>query len=97
MKALDLEYTVIDSLPQTLGNLTNLVYLNLSGTRLRKLPVELENLTELEYLSLEKCVHMEPWPFDISCLKKLSTLDTTGCKNIWGPQLGTYSCMNLRL
>lgn len=85
LKVLDLEYTKIESLPETVGNLTNLTYLELSRTGLSKLPQGLRKLTKLQYLSLSGCGEMEPWPFAVECLKSLSTLDTSECENIWQP------------
>ncbi|CAM6081845.1 unnamed protein product [Calypogeia fissa] len=82
LKVLDLQSTLIASLPETLGNLTNLTYLELSQTGLMRLPRGLCNLTKLEYLGLAACAVEEFPPTKEGAFPKLKVLDMRYCKSL---------------
>ncbi len=50
--ALDLSSWEFSEIPESIGNLSKLEYLNLANLRLKNLPESLQNLSELQYLNL---------------------------------------------
>ena len=54
MKVLDFESTPLDHLPEDVGNLFHLKYLNLNGTKVKTLPKSIVKLQNLETSSLEQ-------------------------------------------
>ena len=71
---LGLQYMNITSLPAEIGQLTNLIALNLNGNQLGTIPAEIGQLTNLIELKLSN-VQLSSLPVEIGKLTKLSFLD----------------------
>ncbi|XP_058721667.1 putative disease resistance RPP13-like protein 1 [Vicia villosa] len=71
-------YRNIVELPNSIGNLIYLRYLNLSGTQIRKLPSETCKLYNLQTLLLSYCSKLIELPKDTGNLVKLRHLDIRG-------------------
>uniref|UniRef100_A0A0D6QZ73 AAA+ ATPase domain-containing protein n=1 Tax=Araucaria cunninghamii TaxID=56994 RepID=A0A0D6QZ73_ARACU len=81
LKALDLSSTAIKSLPLSIGQLKNLVYLRLSNSQIEVLPKEVCLLTSLQLLDLSFS-SLTDLPSGISELKRLRILYLTQCKRL---------------
>ncbi|XP_028757231.1 putative disease resistance protein At3g14460 [Neltuma alba] len=75
MRVLSLFDHFIKQLPDSIGNLKHLRYLNLSGTKIRKLPDSICQLHHLQTLKLWRCCLLEKLPMDIYKLLNLRHLD----------------------
>lgn len=92
--ALDLSETGIDTLPDSIGYLSNLQWLYLGGrelsnlqlyfggTSLRALPDSIGNLSKLQWLSLCNCKFLHALPDSIGNLSNLQGLDLRDCKSL---------------
>ncbi|KAL3355261.1 hypothetical protein AABB24_019372 [Solanum stoloniferum] len=80
LKSLDLSYcNIIDGgLPEDIGSLSSLKYLNLSGNNFEHLPRSISQLGALEYLDLSDCKRLTQLPEDIGCLSSLKELNLGG-------------------
>ncbi|CAI8596114.1 unnamed protein product [Vicia faba] len=79
LRVLSLSYYVnIKELPDSIGNLIYLQYLNLSGTLIRMLPSETCKLCNLQTLLLSRCEELSELPEDMGKLVKLRHLDIRG-------------------
>jgi Leucine-rich repeat (LRR) protein len=80
LRVLDLCAGGFRYLPEELGNLKHLVYLNLScNPYLRELPESIENLRMLRNLNLLRCYKLRHLPSGMVGLESLQVLDTTSC------------------
>ncbi|GKU96973.1 hypothetical protein SLEP1_g10153 [Rubroshorea leprosula] len=71
------------TIPEEIGNLLHLRYLNLAVSRnLKKLPKALFRLYNLEHLSLFACYNLERLPDEIGNLVNLKLLHTEGCNKL---------------
>ncbi|KAJ3674891.1 hypothetical protein LUZ60_005507 [Juncus effusus] len=62
MCSLSLTNSKIKNLPDSIGNLKHLRYLDISGTEIEKLPNSFCNLYKLEILDMEDCKHFQCFP-----------------------------------
>ncbi|KAH9551398.1 hypothetical protein CY35_09G013600 [Sphagnum magellanicum] len=83
LRVLDLSYGMFRYLPEELGNLKHLVYLNLShNSYLRELPESIENLQMLRNLNLSCCHNLRYVPSGVVGLASLQVLDTGFCSQL---------------
>ncbi|KAL6847252.1 hypothetical protein ACP4OV_023105 [Aristida adscensionis] len=80
MQTLILSDCTIETLPDDIGSLLNLGYLDLSGnSNLNKLPASIGKLSVLSFLKLSGCSKLEELSEPIHQLESLRHLDTSGC------------------
>nr|AAQ06282.1 putative NBS-LRR type resistance protein [Triticum monococcum] len=73
------------ALPESIGEMEGLMYLNLSGCpNLKELPHSFANLKELVYLNLSKSDNVLGLHEALANLTKLQQLELTACKNLKG-------------
>ncbi|XP_057743884.1 putative disease resistance protein At3g14460 [Arachis stenosperma] len=70
-----LSHDQLDVLPDSMGKLIHLRYLNLSYCHIKKLPESLCNLCVLQTLRLHRCVYLSALPSDLHHLVSLRHLD----------------------
>lgn len=81
LQVLDFSWTSLSSLPETLGDLKQLVCLRLRGLPIKRLPASLINLVSLEILELNESNIIE-LPSGIHKLRSLRCLGLNCCKNL---------------
>jgi len=88
LRILNLENGNFSSLPEELGELQNLVYLNLSHcSNLQTIPDTVQNLHKLRCLIICWCWRLEYLPSGVVGLTSLQKLDTSACENLsWAEQ-----------
>ncbi|TKW29463.2 hypothetical protein SEVIR_3G396601v4 [Setaria viridis] len=80
MQTLLLSNCELETLPDSIGCLLNLCYLDLSSnTNLNKLPMSFGELSTLSFLKLSKCSKLKELPKSIHKLKSLRHLYMSGC------------------
>lgn len=83
LRELTIDYCDFDTFPESFGNLTNLIKLDLRFCiELKKLPESFGNLTKLQWLSLAECHNLELPPDSFAQLTSLRELHVGACK--WG-------------
>ncbi|KAL7615383.1 hypothetical protein Lser_V15G04931 [Lactuca serriola] len=80
LKNLDLVNCAIEELPEDLGHLESLEWLNLGGTRVEHLPNSICMLKNLKTLLLTSCKVLMNLPEDIGMLESLEELSLAFCK-----------------
>ena len=81
LKILDLNRTYLESLPQNLGCLKQLVYLNLAYVPIRRLPPSFTKLVNLQTLILSRS-RITKLPSDIHKLRSLKCLSLNRCADL---------------
>jgi hypothetical protein len=88
LRILDLRNGKFESLPEEIGELEDLVYLDLSGCfYLQTIPDTVRNLRKLKCLMIWGCVELKYLPSGVVGLTSLQKLDTRMCGNLrWAEQ-----------
>ncbi|MFS8012470.1 putative leucine-rich repeat domain superfamily [Helianthus anomalus] len=95
LKSLDASNAGIKRLPDSIGYLTRLESLTLSGCKkLKKLPTSICNLTSVSVLHLERCSSLENFPDELGDWKGLSGIYASNTKIKQLPD--STNCCNLR-
>ncbi|GLJ24175.1 hypothetical protein SUGI_0461190 [Cryptomeria japonica] len=83
LRVLDLSDTGVVSLPSSLGDLKNLIHLNLSRTKIISLPkICIKYLKKLRSLLLSCCIELKSLPPEICKIQSLKLLDVSGCTSL---------------
>ncbi|XP_074319607.1 disease resistance protein RGA2-like [Silene latifolia] len=83
LRSLDLSFLQLEILPESIGNLLHLRYLNLScNHKLKRLPKSITKLHNLLTLKLADCSELIELPKDLRKLHKLHILDISGCYSL---------------
>ncbi|XP_074319553.1 putative disease resistance protein RGA4 isoform X2 [Silene latifolia] len=83
LRSLDLRQIQAESLPESIGQLLHLRYVDLSWSiHLKILPKSITKLVNLQTLDLHCCSRLENLPNDVSKLVDLSTLNVAGCDTL---------------
>ncbi|KAJ3690273.1 hypothetical protein LUZ61_019437 [Rhynchospora tenuis] len=75
LRALDLSYCNLSSLPDNIGYLKHLRYLQLQNSNIQELPESISNLYNLQTLGLRNCFLLKKLPKETRCLQQLLHLD----------------------
>uniref|UniRef100_A0A0E0IZJ7 NB-ARC domain-containing protein n=1 Tax=Oryza nivara TaxID=4536 RepID=A0A0E0IZJ7_ORYNI len=82
LRALDLSRCSIQSLPDSVGQLKQLRYLNAPGVQDIKIPNSITNLSKLSYLNLHGSSKISALPESIGNIEGMVHLDLSGCLGI---------------
>ncbi|XP_048501540.1 putative disease resistance protein RGA4 [Beta vulgaris subsp. vulgaris] len=82
LRVLDLHNLGLYSLPNSIGRLIHLRYLNLSKTCIEELPKTITKLHNLQTLKLHRCLSLRRLPKNIRQLVKLRNLDLGKCDEL---------------
>ena len=77
LRTLDLSFTNIAGLPDSIATLKHLCYLGLNKTNISKLPESICSLCNLQILELRYCSYLSELPADIKYLAKLRHLEVS--------------------
>ncbi|XP_039166418.1 TMV resistance protein N isoform X2 [Eucalyptus grandis] len=77
------ECNSLETLPDSIGQLTSLTQLHLSHSAIKELPYSIGNLHNLKVLLMTN-IFLESLPRTMGRLKKLEELDASGCKYLQG-------------
>ncbi|KAJ9559297.1 hypothetical protein OSB04_013911 [Centaurea solstitialis] len=83
-------------LPESIGKLKNLRYLNLSGSTIHFLPESIIYLQNLEVLILDSCMDLCWLPNGMRYLKNLHCLDISNCYSLLCMPVGIQELVSLR-
>ncbi len=97
LKVLDLAFCKFQSLPEALGDLKELRYLNLSYcSRLDALSESLGDLKELRYLNLSYCSRLDALPNSLGKITKLNYFELSGCHKLQTLPMAMYNLKGLK-
>ncbi|GAB2298460.1 hypothetical protein Dimus_032524 [Dionaea muscipula] len=95
LRVLDLYSLRIESLPNSIGDLLHLRYLDLSCNDIKRLPASITKLQNLQTLKLHSCYELEILPVDIRKLINLRHLDVSDCVSLTCMPAGIGTLTNL--
>ncbi|KAL4592573.1 hypothetical protein LXL04_005573 [Taraxacum kok-saghyz] len=87
---------IITKVPQSIGSLKHLRYLNFSGTAITCLPEQVSNLYNLQSLLLQNCFRLSSLPKSFAKLIKLRHLDISDTPNLKKTPLGIAGLTGLQ-
>ncbi|XP_074288940.1 putative disease resistance protein RGA1 isoform X1 [Silene latifolia] len=97
LRSLRLYLPFAGNLPESIGDLLHLRYLDLSRNgKLKTLPKSITKLFNLQSLILEDCWSLKEWPKDFCKLVNLRLLDINSCSGLTCMPLGIDQLTNLR-
>lgn len=96
LTVIDLSYTTMKSLPETIGDLKHLKFLSLSGTKIEELPESLSGLQRLQFLDVSYCYDLKRLHSGIGEHKFMLYLNLNGCLNLGLLPGGISRLINLR-
>ncbi|KAK9690926.1 hypothetical protein RND81_09G163800 [Saponaria officinalis] len=82
LRALAFNFLSVKRLPDTMGKLLHLRYLNLANSQVEKLPDSITDLHNLRTLDLSNCHNLREWPKNFTRLSKLTHLKRHGCERL---------------
>ncbi|ONK61759.1 uncharacterized protein A4U43_C08F33280 [Asparagus officinalis] len=82
LRALDLSNSAVTFLPDSVGGIMHLRYINLSGTDIESLPAALSGLENLQSLILKRCLKLRKLPPKMRKMKSLRHLDVDECESL---------------
>lgn len=97
LRVLCLSGYYIGFLPESIGDLKLLRYLNLSYTKIRNLPESTTNLCNLQTLILKNCFYLEKWPANMYNLTNLQYLDITNVNSLEEMPVGMKELKTLHM
>ncbi|KAA3453475.1 disease resistance protein RGA2-like [Gossypium australe] len=96
LRVLSLEGFYITKLPDSVGDLTHIRYLNFSYTKIKSLPESICTLLNLQTLLLRGCDCLKHLPSDLRLLANLQHLDITDANSIEGMPFGIGELIDLQ-
>ncbi|KAF5200067.1 Disease resistance protein rga2 [Thalictrum thalictroides] len=95
LRAMDLKFAKITTLPVSIGNLKRLRYLNLSWTDISSLPESICELINLQSLKLVRCISLRSLPKYMKNMSSLRHLDIRECDklNQMPIGIGSLTCL----
>ncbi|XP_044498913.1 putative disease resistance RPP13-like protein 1 [Mangifera indica] len=97
LRALSFEGYQIIYLPDSIGDMVHLRYLNFSYTKIRSLPESTCQLFNLQTLLLKKCSHLMELPSNMRYLTNLCHLDISGQNSLREMPYGMEKLKNLQV
>ncbi|XP_031285308.1 putative disease resistance RPP13-like protein 1 [Pistacia vera] len=97
LRVLSLQRYQITRLPNSIGGLIHLKYLNLSNTMIKSLPKSTSSLLNLQTLLLKDCSRLLKLPSKLRHLTNLCHLDIKGANSLKGMPSGMKELINLRI
>ncbi|TYJ36371.1 hypothetical protein E1A91_A05G302900v1 [Gossypium mustelinum] len=96
LRVLSLEGYYITKLPDSIGDLTHIRYLNFSYTKIKSLPESICTLFNLQTLLLRGCDRLKHLGSDLRLLANLQRLDITDANSIEGMPFGIGELIDLQ-
>ncbi|KAL5802193.1 hypothetical protein ACOSQ4_030498 [Xanthoceras sorbifolium] len=96
LRVLSLEKYYIVELPDSIGGLRLLRFLNLCGNEIRSLPESINSMCNLQILILRNCRKLSRWPCSMANLINLRHLDILGASSIKDMPMGVRKWEHLQ-